>query len=92
MKQHHSINYTMRSSGDMGSPQEVQKLSMLCNLSSTLLIAAGTVAGWVIMNPIILGIIPGSGLILKTLKWKTSERKSNYVSMLVLPTKRNSLN
>ena len=37
-------------------------------LSSTFLIVAGTIAEGVIMNPIILGIIPGSGLILKTLK------------------------
>ena len=45
---------------------------MLWNLSSTCLIVVGTIAGGgglVRMNPIILGNIPGNGLILKhTLK------------------------
>lgn len=41
-------------------------------------IAAGTVAGGVTMNPIILGIIPGSGLILITY-CETKDFKKNRI-------------
>ena len=45
------------------------------------LIVAGTVAGGATMNPIILGIIPGSGLILITYcETKDFKKKSNYVA------------
>lgn len=57
---------------------------MLCNLSSTYLIIAGIIARGVTMNPIVLGIIAGSGLIMKTYcKMKDFKRKrSNYVDFL----------
>lgn len=66
---------------------------MLCNLSSTYLIIAGIIAGGVTMNPIVLGIIAGSGLIMKTYcKMKDFKRKrSNYVDFLLLPIKRHLL-
>ena len=55
---------------------------MLCNLSSTYLIIAGIIAGGVTMNPIVLGIIAGSGLILKhTVKWKTLKEKDQIMLM-----------
>ena len=58
----------MKSSSYIGKPTRGSKHFLLCNLSSIFLIVAGTIAEGVIMNPIILGIIPGSGLIIKTLK------------------------
>ena len=39
---------------------------MLRNLSSSCLIVASAIAGGVTTNPIVLGIIPDSGFILKT--------------------------
>lgn len=53
------------------------------------LIVAGTVAGGATMNPIILGIIPGSGLILITYcETKDFKKKSNHVGLFLLPMKR----
>ena len=46
------------------SYNKLKKPNMFCNLSSTCLIVAGTIAGGggrVTMNPIILGNIPGNG-------------------------------
>ena len=43
-----------------------KRTSLLCKLGSSSLIAAGTIAGGITMNPIILGIIAGAGLLLKT--------------------------
>lgn len=43
------------------------------------LIAAGTVAGGVTMNPIILGIIPGYGLILITYCVTKDFKKKNRI-------------
>ena len=39
---------------------------LLNNLASTALVAAGTIADGVTLNPIVLGIISGAGLLLKT--------------------------
>ncbi|PFX21096.1 hypothetical protein AWC38_SpisGene14425 [Stylophora pistillata] len=43
-----------------------KRKSLLCNLGSSFLIVAGGIAGGVTLNPIILGVISGSGLLLKT--------------------------
>ena len=49
---------------------------------------AGTIAGGVSMTPIVLGIIPGGGLILKThCKIKYKKKRSNYVDLLLIPMK-----
>lgn len=51
---------------------------------STGLIVVGTNAGGVTQNPILLGVISGSGLLLKTyieIK-KFSGRRSNYAALL----------
>ena len=43
-----------------------KKMNLLINLTSSSLIAIGTVSGAATMNPIILGVISGLGLVLKT--------------------------
>ena len=43
-----------------------KRLNLACKLGSSSLIAAGTIAGGITLNPIILGIIAGAGLLLKT--------------------------
>ena len=53
-----------------------KRLNLSCKLGSSSLIAAGTIAGGITLNPIILGIIAGAGLILKTFTdYKHFERK-----------------
>ena len=56
-----------------------KKINIAVNLVSVSLVTAGTVAGAVTLNPIILGTITGAGLLLKTM----SELKqySNKISM-----------
>lgn len=49
-----------------------KKRNLIINLFSTLLVVTGAVAGGVTLNPIILGVITSSGVLLKTL----SEAKS----------------
>ena len=43
-----------------------KKAELICNIGSVLLVVIGTVVGGVTLNPIPLGIISGSGLLLKT--------------------------
>ena len=43
-----------------------KKAELACNIGSVLLVVTGTVAGGVTLNPIVLGTISGSGLLLKT--------------------------
>ena len=53
-----------------------KRTSLLCKLGSSSLIAAGTIAGGITMNPTILGVIAGAGLLLKTFtEMKSFERK-----------------
>ena len=56
-----------------------KKINLAVNLVSVSLVAAGTIAGAVTLNPVILGVITGAGLLLKT----TSEIKkySNKIAM-----------
>ena len=44
----------------------LKKAELACNIGSTLLVVTGTVVGGVTLNPIVLGTISGSGLLLKT--------------------------
>ena len=41
-------------------------MNLLINLTSSGLVAIGTIAGGVTMNPIVLGVISGLGLVVKT--------------------------
>ena len=43
-----------------------KKINLIMNLTSSGLVAIGTIAGAATMNPIVLGVISGLGLILKT--------------------------
>ena len=43
-----------------------KKMNLLINLASSGLVAIGTIAGGVTMNPIVLGVISGLGLVVKT--------------------------
>ena len=43
-----------------------KKMNLLINLTSSGLVAIGTIAGGVTMNPIVLGVISGLGLVVKT--------------------------
>ena len=43
-----------------------KKAELTCNIGSALLVVTGTVVGGVALNPIVLGTISGSGLLLKT--------------------------
>ena len=56
-----------------------QKINLAVNLASVSLVTAGTIAGAVTLNPIVLGTITGAGLLLKT----TSEIKqyANKIAM-----------
>ena len=47
--------------------KNLKRKSLTCKLSSSSLIAAGTIAGGVTLNPIILGVISGAGLLVKTI-------------------------
>ena len=51
--------------------KRLKKINLAVNLASVGLITAGTIAGAVTLNPIILGVITGTGLLIKT----TSEMK-----------------
>ena len=59
--------------------ERLKKINLAVNLVSVTLVTAGTIAGAVTLNPIILGTITGAGLLLKT----TSEIKqySNKIAM-----------
>ena len=43
-----------------------KKAELACNIGSVLLVVTGTVVGGVTLNPVVLGTISGSGLLLKT--------------------------
>ena len=57
----------------------LKKINLVVNLVSVSLVTAGTVAGAVTLNPVILGTITGAGLLIKT----TSEIKqyANKITM-----------
>ena len=57
----------------------LERINLAVNLISVTLVTAGTIAGAVTLNPVILGTITGAGLLLKT----TSEIKqySNKIAM-----------
>ena len=59
--------------------ERLKKINLAVNLVSVTLVTAGTIAGAVTLNPIILGTITGAGLLLKP----TSEIKqySNKIAM-----------
>ena len=54
--------------------ERLKKINLAVNLVSVSLVTAGTIAGAVTLNPIILGTITGAGLLLKT----TSEIKTIF--------------
>ena len=43
-----------------------KKAELACNIGSVLLVVTGTVVGGVTLNPVVIGTISGSGLLLKT--------------------------
>ena len=43
-----------------------KKAELTCNIGSVLLVVTGTVVGGVTLNPIVLGTISGTGILLKT--------------------------
>ena len=43
-----------------------KKKNMACNIGSVLLVVTGTVVGGVTLNPVVLGTISGTGILLKT--------------------------
>ena len=43
-----------------------KKAELTCNIASALLVVIGTIVGGVTLNPIVLGTISGSGVLLKT--------------------------
>ena len=47
--------------------KNLKRKSLTCKLTSSSLIAAGTIAGGVTLNPIILGVISGAGLLVNTI-------------------------
>ena len=59
--------------------KRLKKINLAINLTSVTLVTAGTIAGAVTLNPVILGTITGAGLLLKT----ASEIKqvANKISM-----------
>ena len=59
--------------------ERLKKINLVINLASVSLVTAGTIAGAVTLNPVILGTITGAGLLLKT----TSEIKqyANKIAM-----------
>ena len=46
--------------------ERLKKINFVINLASVSLVTAGTIAGAVTLNPVILGTITGAGLLLKT--------------------------
>ena len=60
--------------------KRLKKINLAINLTSVTLVTAGTIAGAVTLNPVILGTITGAGLLLKT----ASEIKqvANKISMV----------
>ena len=74
------------------SPHDVQKTKSVMQFVIVLLIVSGTIAGRVSTNPFVLGILPGSGLILKTF-WEMKDFKkkielcqfafTTYVTILI---------
>ena len=54
-----------------------KKMNLLMNCTSSGLIAIGTITGAATMNPIVLGVISGVGLIMKTaMEMKKSEKQN----------------
>ena len=43
-----------------------KKAELLCNIGAALLVVTGTITGAITLNPVILGVISGSGILLKT--------------------------
>ena len=40
-------------------------MKLVCNITSALLVTSGTISGGLTFNPVILGILPSIGVILK---------------------------
>ena len=40
-------------------------MKLVCNITSALLVTSGTISGCLTFNPVILGILPSIGVILK---------------------------
>ena len=54
-----------------------KKMNLFINLTSSGLVAIGTIAGGVTMNPIVLGVISGLGLVVKTASEMKEPKKQN---------------
>ena len=61
-----------------------KRLNLIINISSTGFITIGTITGLITLNLIVLGIISGTGLLLKTFgDIKDYKKKLNYVDLLI---------
>ena len=63
-----------------------KKLNLAINLASVSLITTGSIAGSIKLNPIILGVISGSGLLLKTLSEIKNYKKKIEMSKFAYTT------
>ena len=64
-------------------------MNLLINLTSSGLVAIGTIAGGVTMNPIVLGVISGLGLVVKTAsEMKNLKSKIEMSKFALQPTKK----
>ena len=58
---------------------QLKKINLVVNLISVTLVTAGTIAGAVTLNPVILGTITGAGLLIKTIS--EIKQYSNKIAM-----------
>ena len=63
-----------------------KRLNLVINVCSTVLVAAGTIASGVTLNPIILGTILGAGLLLKTFSEIKDYKKKIEMSKFAFTT------
>ena len=63
-----------------------KRLNLAINLASVSLITTGSIAGSITLNPIILGVISGSGLLLKTLSEIKNYKKKIEMSKFAYTT------
>ena len=63
-----------------------KKMNLLINLTSSGLVAIGTIAGGVTMNPIVLGVISGLGLVVKTASEMKNLKSKIEMSKFALTT------
>ena len=52
-----------------------KKAELACNIGSVLLVVTGTVVGGVTLNPIVLGTISGTGILLKTFSEAKNDKR-----------------